>query len=304
MIDLLAQVDPQTFWNGPNGSAALWTKILIAVAVGLAAMFGLAATPPPARRFVVGGVTFLSGLFYVLIWLYPAPINRAPDDAPRGALESFGFLLADAQPRVADFTNIIAGVLIGVGIYSLLRVHLRRLLKMQRDWEYSAVLVGGLVAMALFGYADWIQRKSPAGGRLPFLADPTWGVAQYGRDLLFDGLLQQMDAAMFSVVAFYILSAAYRAFRARSVEATILLMTALVVMLSFMGLAEYAWNGVVGSADPNTFSNNLRLSEIAKWLKDNVQTPSIRGIDFGVGVGLMAMALRLWLGLERMGGER
>ena len=304
MIDFLAQIDPQTFWNGPNGSAGLWIRIAIAAVLGMVAMFGLAATPPPARRFVVGGVTFLSGLFYVLIWLYPAPINRAPDDAPRGALEGFGFWLADAQPRVADFTNVIAGTLIGVGIYSLLRVHLRRLLKMQRDWAYSAVLLAGLVAMTFFGYADWIQRKSPAGARLPYLADPAWGIAQYGRDLLFDGLLQQMDAAMFSVVAFYILSAAYRAFRARSVEATILLMTALVVMLSFMGLVEFAWNNVVGSPDPNAFGNNLRLGEIAKWLKDNVQTPSIRGIDFGVGVGLMAMALRLWLGLEKMGGER
>ena len=304
MIELLTQLDPQTFWNAPHGSLALWIKIALAALVGFAAIFGLAATPSPARRFVVGGVTFVSGLFYVLVWLYPTPINRAPDDAPRGEWEGFGFWLADAQPRVADFTNIIAGTLIGVGIYSLLRVHLRRLLKMQRDWAYSAVLLAGLVAMTFFGYADWIQRKSPAGARLPYLADPAWGVAQYGRDLLFDGLLQQMDAAMFSLVAFYILSAAYRAFRARSIEATILLMTALVVMLSFMGLVEFAWNDAVGSPDPNAFANNFRLGEIAKWLKDNVQTPSIRGIDFGVGVGLMAMALRLWLGLERMGGER
>lgn len=304
MMDLLAQVDPKSFWNAPNGSVELWIKIALVAVLGAAMIFGVTTTPPSARRYVVGGVTFLSGLFYVVAWLYPAPINRGPEDGPRGTLEALSFWVADAQPRVADFANIIGGTLIGLGVYSLLRIHVRRIFKQQRDWGYSAVLLGSLVAMTFFGYADWVARQSPAGGRLSFIPDSSWGLVQYGRDLLFDGLLQQMDAAMFSVVSFYILSAAYRAFRARSVEATILLITALIVMLSFMGLAEHAWNGVVGSKDPNAFGNNFRLTEIAKWLKDNVQTPSIRGIDFGVGVGLMAMALRLWLSLESMGAER
>lgn len=301
----LAQIDPKTFWNAPNGSGELWTKIGIALVLSLAVGIGLRAAPASLRRPIVTGVTFLAGLFYVVLWLYPAPINRAPDDAPRNAVEAGSFLLADAQQRVADFANVIAGTLIGLGIYSLLRIHLKRFLKAQKDWEFSAVLVFSLVLMTIFGYWDWIQRQSPSGARLPYVADPTWGLPQYGRDFLFDGLLQQMDAGMFSVVAFYILSAAYRAFRARSVEATILLITALVVMLSFMGLVESGWNHVVADPkNPAALGNGFRLTEIAKWLKDNVQTPSIRGIDFGVGVGLMAMGLRLWLSLEKMGGER
>lgn len=308
MIPLLAQVDPGSFWNADNGSPKLWIGIVVAFLAGLALMFGLMNAPTNLRRPIVTGFTFLSGLFYVLYWIYPQPIDKNPDSAPRNVLESFSFWLTDAQPRVADFTNIIAGTLIGLGIYSLLRIHLRRLLKAQKDWGYSAVLVGSLVLMTIFGYADWIQRQTPEGGRLPYIAGPGWGWAQYGRDLLFDGLLQNMDAAMFSVIAFYILSAAYRAFRARSVEATILLITALIVLLSLMGLVEYYWNGVVvhtlSGGDPQSVMNNFKLSAVAKWLKDNVQTPSIRGIDFGVGVGLLAMALRLWLGLENMGGER
>lgn len=308
MIDLLAQVDPGSFWNAPNGSAKLWIGIVVAFLAGVALIFGLMNAPTNLRRPIVAGFTFLSGLFYVLYWIYPSPVAREADSAPRNALESFSFWLTDAQPRVADFTNIIGGTLIGLGIYSLLRIHLRRLLKAQKDWGYSAVLIVALVLMTIFGYADWIQRQSPEGGQLPYIAGPGWGIAQYGRDLLFDGLLQNMDAAMFSVIAFYILSAAYRAFRARSVEATILLITALIVLLSLMGLVEFYWNKVVvgglTGGDPQSVANNLKLSSIAKWLKDNIQTPSIRGIDFGVGVGLLAMALRLWLSLEKMGGER
>jgi len=38
-------------------------------------------------------------------------------------------------------------------------------------------------------------------------------------------------------------------------------------------------------------------------LRAAIQTPAIRGIDFGVGIGLLAMGLRLWLSLEKTGGE-
>lgn len=306
-MDLLLQVDPASYWNAPNNSANLWFGIAAAFVAGLVFVFVCMNAPASARRHIVTGLTFVSGLFYVLYWLYPQPIDRHPDSAPRNGLEAVAFWLKDAQPRVADFTNIIAGTLIGLGIYSLLSIHIRRLLRRGKDWGFSAVLVGSLFVMVLFGYMDWYQRHTPEGARLPYIAGEGWGIWQYGRDFLFDGLLQNMDAAMFSVIAFYILSAAYRAFRARSVEATILLMTALVVLLSLMGLVEYYWNGLVRSlsgGDPNGVANNLSLTTIARWLKDNVQTPSIRGIDFGVGVGLMAMALRLWLSLERPGGER
>jgi hypothetical protein len=312
MMHLLADLDPPTFWNGVNGSAGLWLKIILALVVMIAITVGLLFAPTQLRRPVIVGVTFLSGLFYVLYWLYPQPIARAvPEDAPRGFGESISFWISDAQPVVANMSNIIAGFLIGLGIYSLLRIHLRKLFKMQKDWFFSLVLVLSLLGMTIFGYMDWAQRQSATGGAIPFVPGPGWGFTQYARDLFFDGLLQQMDAAMFSLVAFYIMSAAYRAFRARSIEATILLVTALIVLLSFMGLIQLGWdNGLIGNAVGKkadgslneSFLLNFRLADIYTWIRNTIQTPAIRGIDFGVGIGLLAMGLRIWLSLERTGG--
>jgi len=242
-VNLLAQVDPKTFWNAPNSSAELYVKLSLALLFGIGLAIGLMFAPPQMRKMVIFTVTFVSGLFYVLFWLFPAPINRQPSDAPRGPIEGLSFWISDSQSVVASLTNVISGFLIGLGIYSLLRVHLGKIAKQQKDWFFSAVLVTCLCLMVFFGYADWKQRLDPQNF---ILADPkNWGFINYGRDLLFDGLLQNMDAGMFSIVAFYIMSAAYRAFRARSVEATILLVTALIVILSLMGVVELMWGGVM-----------------------------------------------------------
>lgn len=298
----IAQIPESSFWSSPNGSTELWVKIIIALLVGIGFIFALFAAPVSARRPIVAGFTFIAGLYYVLVWIYPAPIARDSGDGQlaRNAAEGFSFWLADAQDVVTQFTNIISAFLIGLGLFSLLRIHLRKLVKMQKDWGYSAVLLVSMLTILIFGYWDWITRQGPQGAAMAASKD-SWKFPQFGYDLLFDGLLQQMEAAMFSVVAFYILSAAYRAFRARSAEATILLVTALIVMVSLLGVVTYAWDTLL--IQNHGLSDNLKITEAAKWINQNLQTPAIRGIDFGVGVGLLAMGLRIWLSLEKTGGN-
>jgi hypothetical protein len=51
----------------------------------------------------------------------------------------------------------------------------------------------------------------------------------------------------------------------------------------------------------NLFLMNLKINVFADWLRSTMQIPAIRAIDFGVGLGALAMGLRLWLGLEKGG---
>ncbi len=312
-LNLLAQAEtPTGFWNAPHGSGELWIKIFLAFAAGIALIFGLMAAPARMRRPIVSVFTFVGGLFYVLYYVWPAPVDRQPTEAPLNAAESMGFWLTDALPVVAKFSNVLSGFLLGLGIFSLLRVHGRRLFKMQKDWFFSLVLILSIVLMVVVGYWDWMTRLGENSSRLQ---DPAkWTSINVARDFVFDGMLQQMDAAMFSLIAFYILSAAYRAFRIRSIEATILLATALIVILSLMGAVEYLWGqgiasmaGYGGDAvamnEANSFANNFTLTTIRGWIQSTVQTPSIRAIDWGIGIGALAMGLRLWLSLERTGGS-
>lgn len=292
-----------TFWSDPSGSNELRLKLILAFLGGLALVFALTRIPTRSRRPIVVTATFLAGLYWVAYFLWPTPFNRQPNDLPLNAVEGVAFWLEDAKPVVGTFANILTAFLLGLGVYSILRIHLGRFFKRQRDWGFSLVLLISLFAMVFFGYVDWYQTEY--GPQKALLVNPAnWGLIQYGRDLLFDGLLQEMDAAMFSLIAFFILSAAYRAFRIRSIEATILLATALIVMLSLMGAVDYVSSNLINNVtgnNPDSFLNNLKLGEIARWLQQNVQSPGLRAIDFGIGIGALAMGLRLWLSLEKGG---
>lgn len=298
MLDLLAQAAPPpqelNFWSLEPYSGALVARILIGLVVGLLILFGLMQAPTQLRRPIVAGAIFVAGLYYVLFYLVPQPIDPKPGDIANGPIEGMGFWLRDALGPVVIISNVIGGLLAGLGIYSLLRIHGTRIARQQRDWGFSVVLLVSLVLMFGFGLVDWLQKAQPDGPK--FDNATNWGFVQYGRDFLFEGLLQQMDAAMFSIIAFYILSAAYRAFRIRSIEATILLGTALIVVLSLMGFVRDQIDGVLPATG---LLSNLRLGTIAAFISDTFQTPALRGVQFGVGIGTLAMGLRIWLSLER-----
>lgn len=291
-------------WQSAPGSGDLWMKILITLVLGFGLVFALTKAPTQARRPIVWIVTFLAGLVFVLYQYWPQPINYDKKvDLPGNTVERFGIFMTDTTSVVGTVSQVLAALMLGLGIFSVLKIHGTRIMKQQKDWAFSVVLIASLLLMVIFGY--WDDHIRVATKTIDFDNSANWTFANMGRDFLFEGLLQQMDAAMFSIIAFFILSAAYRAFRARSVEATILLGTALLVILSLMGMVAFYWDmgvdRIAGEGSAKDLVQNLRISEIANWIKNTFQTPAITGIKFGIGLGTLSMALRIWLGLERGG---
>jgi hypothetical protein len=313
-MNLLAQAAPPpdyNFWGLEPGSQKLQLWLIGALVFGGLMVFLMTFVPTRARKPIVWTFTFLAGGFYILYWLWPQPIAADIDhEIPRNSVESVGFWLSSAQLKVADVSNVLAAFLLGLGVFSILSIHLKRIFKKHEDRFFSIVLIVSMLAMIWFGYADWILREFRA--KEVYAATPTLMVWEnQGFDLMFDGMLQQMDAAMFSMIAFFILSAAYRAFRVRSVEATVLMASALILMFSLMGAVETPFAGFIDSLTANTNSahvpdpghwlNNLKIATIGNWVKSFLQVPSLRALEFGVGLGALAMGLRLWLGLEKGG---
>ncbi|MBS1721761.1 MAG: hypothetical protein JSS66_02010 [Armatimonadetes bacterium] len=303
------------FWRVPPLSGELWLKIGVTLLLCCGIVAFLMNAPTRVRRPVVWFFTFIAGAFYVALWIWPQPVSREPNTLPRDGIEGIGFLLNDIQPRVADVSNILTTILLGLGIYSLLRIHLSKIVKRQADSPFSIVLIVSMLAITLVGYMDWYMREFSVAGKEGKLQEMVnWTPINFAQNLLFDGFLQQMDSAMFSMIAFFILSAAYRAFRIRSVEATVLMASALILMISLLGGIVFAWNHGVANmaagmhiplANPEIneagYLNNLKITSAAGWLRNTLQVPALRAVDFGIGLGALAMGLRLWLGLEKGG---
>ena len=170
------------------------------------------------------------------------------------------FLTAYIKP-FSDITTVLQSFALGLGVYSL-------------------VLIVSMIVMVI-AHIGKEYIKSPWVHQL--------------NEFAYSGLMKSLDATMFSIIAFYIVSAAYRAFRIRSTEATILLVSAGIIMLGQVAIGQAITNAI-----PNEgLTANLRVENMANWILKKVNSPAIMAIDFGLGVGGLATALRLWLSLER-----
>lgn len=107
---------------------------------------------------------------------------------------------------------------------------------------------------------------------------------------IFEYMIKPMQSTMFSLLAFFVASAAFRAFRAKSFEATILLVTAFIVMLGRVPIGTSIWPGFAG---------------ISEWILSTVNMAGSRAITLGAAVGATAACLKIILGLETryLGGE-
>lgn len=112
---------------------------------------------------------------------------------------------------------------------------------------------------------------------------------------MYKYLLQNLAATMFALLSFYIASAAFRAFRAKSFEATALLITGIIVMLG---------NVTVGEFISHWLRHDLHLSVLdfstwTNWILNGPNTAAQRAITFGLFLGQVALALRIIFGIER-----
>jgi hypothetical protein len=115
-------------------------------------------------------------------------------------------------------------------------------------------------------------------------------------DTLFRGVFVHLNSTMFALLAFYISSAAYRAFRVRSMESGLLMFAALFVMLGMTNTGLMLTNWIPVDVPWLAW---MRLESISGFLQGMVNGPSFRAVGIGVAVGALAMSMRLWLSLER-----
>jgi hypothetical protein len=152
-----------------------------------------------------------------------------------------------------------------MGGVSVLVVNLQKARAAREGRFHALVLAGCLAFMALLGILGGV-----------------------GEGTLFHWIFRHvqvpMHATMFSLLAFFIASAAYRAFRLRHRQATVLLVAATFVMLGSVPLGQALWKD---------------LPAVSSWVLTTPSLAAQRGLILGAALGAVATALRILLGIER-----
>ncbi len=211
-------------------------------------------------------IVFLFGVFGILPFFIPHPIVQNLDNEFRNY-----------------HLRIIYAFSLVLGVGSIIRHHWEKIRRKKEHWEYSYVLLASLAVTAVIGLLGGIEGKGP----LP----TSIGRLRFDIQTIYISIAVPLGATMFSLLAFFMASASYRAFKARNFEATLLLIAAFIVMLGSM---------------PPVARLLPKLPFISEWILTVPNTAAKRGIGFGITLGVLATSLKIILGIERswLGGTK
>ncbi len=250
-------------------------------------------------------LTFIMGMFMIAMFFMPQ--------------------FANAESLATRWTTIIWGFALALGVDSLLLNHFRKIRKGGTQAIHSAGLIIAFFVTLFWGFYSWWKIGNPFDARSSFL----W---------MFQYVYLPLDSTMFALLAFFIASAAYRAFRARSFESTLLLIAASIVMMgrvplggvvfvaffvAFMILvgvyflyesskyvgADRFIRMIVGLAFLGTILPLFYpeytkafanfIPGLADWIMQVPNAAGQRGIGLGLSLGGIAFSLRILFGIER-----
>jgi hypothetical protein len=166
---------------------------------------------------------------------------------------------------LGEYSQIIFAVTMIVGGIGLLKQHSLKAQRSSQQRGYSLITITAILFMVIAAVIFGTGAASPY----------QWA---------FNNLQAPMQATTFSLLAFFVASAAYRGFRVKSTPAFMLALAAVIVLIGKSGFGEMI---------------SQQLPAIAGWVINNPSTAAKRGILIGVGIGSVATALRVILGIER-----
>ncbi len=194
---------------------------------------------------------------------------------------------------VSIWFDILAGIAFILGGGNLLKIHLKKVSDKNAGWGYSVILLVCFVTTLFVGLGKIGVHPSPQ------FPDASWsGVYnQSGSPFwwLYEYAFKPLTATMFAMLAFYIASAAFRAFRAKNVEAILLLGTAFIILLgrTYAGVWLTDW-----ISDEGPF-RGLRTENLSEYIMQVFNKTGTRAIIIGIALGIASTSLKVILGVDR-----
>ena len=279
-----------------------------------------------------------------------------------GSLTLFGWFIdnesveAFVNDDATQWYDIIASFAIFLGALNLLKLQFLKVVKRQSGWQYSVVAIAsfffaftiGFFMKGAFFVGEEVYFTQGAADQaiLASGSSETVKAVEWGAHIstegglfkwMFYNIFTPLSATMFALLAFYVASASYRAFRARNFEATLLLLAGIIIMLGrvpvgslitpwmvmyllvFVGtifMANYFKDRkiifgsfVVGLLGVTALGIGMDwnptepaiffLPSLQEWIYTVPNLAGARAIMIGIGLGIIVTSLRYIFGLEK-----
>tara|TARA_B100000809_G_scaffold255401_1_gene293889 strand:- start:6112 stop:7041 length:930 start_codon:yes stop_codon:yes gene_type:complete len=288
-----------------------------------------------------------------------------------GSLTLFGWFIENEGIKsfidddATQWYDIIASFAIFLGALNLLKLQFLKVLKRQAGWEYNVVAILSFLIVFVIGFfmrgafvvdipntdiqstyftqgaAEEAVNHLKDSGITASITPAQWGAhIQTEGGLfkwMFDNIFTPLSATMFALLAFYVASASYRAFRARNFEATLLLLAGIIIMIGRVPIGSlisswvimyllvlvigilintyfrsrqlvFGWVAlgligvtVLGSSMgwPIDQPAVFFLPALQEWIYTVPNLAGARAIMIGIGLGVIVTSLRYIFGLEK-----
>ena len=164
---------------------------------------------------------------------------------------------------LVSWAAIIAAFALFLGFANVVSVHWSHIRTQKPGAIYSIVLLISLFGTLTLGL----------GGPL-----------SVNGQFIFNYILQPLEATFFALLALFVATAAFRAFRVRNMETFFFVLFALIVLLGQVPVSIYLWP---------------EFPVIKDWILNVPTLAGVRGILLGVALGVIATGLRVLMGADR-----
>jgi hypothetical protein len=211
-------------------------------------------------------------------------------------------LLLPLRQAAEEWYTIVAAIAMLLGGVNLCSHHLKTISDQKAGWGFSAVTLVSFAATVVIGLLkvgvapESVRNLKYAwSGQFQQEGSAFWWIYQY--------LFSPIVSTMFALLAFYVASAAFRAFRAKNLDAVLLLVTALIVLVGQTKDREIVSWFIPVPADGSLM--RAPIADLTEFIRKTFVTAGQRAIMIGIALGVVATSLRILLGLDRsyLGGD-
>ena len=172
-------------------------------------------------------------------------------------------IVTDTNTLLRSWVTIVSAAALILGTLILTIAHIKRTYERKTGWYYSLIYIGSFIVAGALGLIS---------------------VRETNFMWIFNNMTSPIGAALYSLTAFTITSAAFRVFRARNWKATVMLVTGFIVLMMLLPVGAAIFPPIV---------------PIGEWIRSFPSSAGFRGMIIGISLGTIGLGVRIFLGRQK-----